>query len=184
MCGSRHLDFAARDLKARGAGFYTIGSAGHEGNAVLGARLRLDDWLFLHYRSGALFQARARLAPGETPLMDIALSLCASSEDPIAGGRHKVFGSLALNIPPPTSTIASQLPKAVGGAIGIARRREAGRAPGGAALDSISVVSSGEAGLSHAAAVTSVNAALHAHHRKEPCPVLFVCEDNGIGISV
>src|SRR5688500_102172 len=128
MCGSRHLDFAARDLKAKGAGFYTIGSAGHEGNAALGARLRLDDWLFLHYRSGALYQARAKKRPGETPLMDVALSLCASSEDPIAGGRHKVWGSHSLRIPPQTSTIASQLPKAVGCAIGIERRNALGRA--------------------------------------------------------
>ena len=182
MAASRHLDFIARELKASGAGFYTIGSAGHEGNAALGARLRLDDWLFLHYRSGALFQARARLRPGETPLMDIALSLCASSEDPIAGGRHKVFGSATLNIPPQTSTIASHLPKAVGCALGIEKRRELGLENGDG--DAISVASFGDASLNHAVALTAINAALHTHHRGEPCPVLFVCEDNGLGVSV
>jgi len=184
MTQSRHLDFAARDLKAKGAGFYTIGSAGHEGNAVLGARLRLDDWLFLHYRSGALYQARARLLPGETPLMDIALSLCASSEDPISGGRHKVFGSAALRIPPQTSTIASQLPKAVGCALGIERRARLGLVPPGEPADNIAVVSFGDASVNHAVALTAINSAIHARHRGEACPVLFVCEDNGIGISV
>ena len=34
---SRHLDRAARDLQARGEGFYTIGSSGHEGMAAVAA---------------------------------------------------------------------------------------------------------------------------------------------------
>ncbi len=33
---SRELDHAARALRRRDVGYYTIGSAGHEGNAVLG----------------------------------------------------------------------------------------------------------------------------------------------------
>ena len=37
---SRHLDFAARALQAEGAGFYTIASAGHEGNAAVAMALR------------------------------------------------------------------------------------------------------------------------------------------------
>src|SRR5437899_2525472 len=77
MAQSRHLDFVARELKAEGTGFYTISSAGHEGNVVLGELLRQDDWLFLHYRSGALFHRRASRVPGEDPVRDVALSLCA-----------------------------------------------------------------------------------------------------------
>src|SRR6185503_10958242 len=88
---SRHLDFEARNLKARNVGFYTIGSTGHEGNAAIAAALRLDDPAFLHYRSGAFFCQRAKQVPGQTPVFDIILGLVASSEDPIAGGRHKVF---------------------------------------------------------------------------------------------
>src|SRR4028119_731459 len=38
--GSRHLDLAARWLRGRGEGFYTIGSAGHEGNAAVAAAPR------------------------------------------------------------------------------------------------------------------------------------------------
>src|SRR5690349_18033929 len=48
---SRHLDVAARWLRSKNAGFYTIGSSGHEGNAALAAALRLGDPALLHYRS-------------------------------------------------------------------------------------------------------------------------------------
>src|SRR5215510_12606340 len=123
---SRHLDYAARALRARNEGFYTIGSSGHEGNAAVAAALRPSDPAFLHYRSGAFFVARARQVPGQTPLFDVLLSLCASSDEPIAGGRHKVFGSHALAIPPQTSTIASQLPKAVGAAVALDRAARLG----------------------------------------------------------
>src|SRR5438552_1471519 len=37
---ARHLDMEARPMRARVEGFYTIGSAGHEGNAALAAALR------------------------------------------------------------------------------------------------------------------------------------------------
>src|SRR5215831_9453752 len=111
---SRALDVAARELKRTNRSFYTISSAGHENDAVVGALLRLDDPCFLHYRSGGLMMARSRKAPGVTPAFDTLLSLCASSEDPISGGRHKVWGSRRMWVPPQTSTIASHVPKAVG----------------------------------------------------------------------
>src|SRR2546430_75486 len=57
---SRHLDLAARALKARNECFYTIGSSGHEGNAAVAAASRPDDPAFLHYRSGAFYVQRAR----------------------------------------------------------------------------------------------------------------------------
>jgi hypothetical protein len=102
MISSRHLDLEARNLKARNASFYTIGSSGHEGNAAVAAALRPDDMAFLHYRSGGFFVERARQVPGTTPLMDVLLGIVASTDEPIAGGRHKVFGSKALQIPPQT----------------------------------------------------------------------------------
>lgn len=176
---SRHLDLAARALKARNECFYTIGSSGHEGNAVVAAAARPDDMAFLHYRSGAFFIERARQVPGSSPLMDILLGLTASTDEPIAGGRHKVFGSLPLQIPPQTSTIASHLPKAVGWAVGIERRR---RLRGGAE-DRIAICSFGDASANHSTATGAINAAQWFAHRDEACPVLFVCEDNGIGIS-
>jgi hypothetical protein len=118
---SRALDVAARALKARGAGFYTISSAGHEANAVLGALTRTTDPAFLHYRSGGFMMARSRQDPEVDPIGDTLLSFIAAAEEPISGGRHKVWGSRPLWVPPQTSTIASHLPKAVGAAFAIER---------------------------------------------------------------
>ncbi len=180
---SRALDVAARELKRSNRSFYTISSAGHENNAVLGALLRLDDPCLLHYRSGALMQARSRLLPGATPVWDTLLSLCASSEDPITGGRHKVWGSRALWVPPQTSTIASHLPKASGLAASLALARRIG-VKNGMPADAIVCCSFGDASANHATALAGFNAARYAKRKGAPTPVLFVCEDNGIGISV
>ena len=61
---SRHLDHAARWLRSRGEGFYTIGSAGHEANALVAAALRPTDPALLHYRSGGFYLARAGQVDG------------------------------------------------------------------------------------------------------------------------
>ena len=53
QCVSRQMDRLSRRLQARGEGFYTIGSSGHENNAAVAEALRLDDMAFLHYRSNA-----------------------------------------------------------------------------------------------------------------------------------
>lgn len=180
---SRQLDVAARELKKTNRSFYTISSAGHENNAVIGARLRIDDPAFLHYRSGALMMARARQLPGSTPILDTLLGVVASSEDPISQGRHKVWGSRALWVPPQTSTIASHLPKAMGLAFSLARAKRLGVAnplPG----DAIVACSFGDASANHATALSAVNTARYAVRLGLPMPLLLVCEDNGTGISV
>ena len=179
---SRHLDIEARAMRARGEGFYTIGSSGHEGNALVGRLTRHTDPAFLHYRSGAFFIERARQVPGIDPVYDIALSLAASVEDPASGGRHKVFGSAPLWVPPQTSTIASHLPKAMGAACAFDQARRAGCLP--VPGDSIAVCSFGDASANHATAQAAINAAAWTAFQKLPCPILFVCEDNGLGISV
>jgi 2-oxoisovalerate dehydrogenase E1 component len=56
---SRHLDVAARTLQQQGRGFYTIGSAGHESNAMIALATRPTDPALLHYRSGGFYVARA-----------------------------------------------------------------------------------------------------------------------------
>lgn len=179
---SRHQDLEARAMRARNEGFYTIGSSGHEGNAAVGRVTRHTDIAFLHYRSGAFMQERARKL-GIDMAYDTALSLAASSEDPISGGRHKVWGSVPLWVPPQTSTIASHLPKAVGTAVAIGQAKRIG-----AKLpipdDSIVVCSFGDASANHSTAVGAINAAQWTAFQKLPCPILFVCEDNAIGISV
>src|SRR5687767_5578745 len=158
---SRQLDAAARELKKTNRSFYTISSAGHENNAVIGAQLRIDDPAFLHYRSGGFMLARARQYPGSTPILDTLLGVVASSEDPISQGRHKVWGSRALWIPPQTSTIASHLPKAMGLAFSLARAKRIGV---GIDLpeDAIAVCSFGDASANHATALAAINTARYA----------------------
>ena len=180
---SRQLDRTSRKLQARGEGFYTIGSSGHEGNAAIAAALRPGDMAFLHYRDAAFQIQRASQVNGQTPAWDMLLSFVASSEDPISGGRHKVLGSKALNIPPQTSTIASHLPKAVGAAysIGLAKRLD----PQHRQLpeDAIVHCSFGDASANHSTAQGAFNTAGWTAYQGIPLPLLFVCEDNGIGIS-
>ncbi len=180
---SRELDVAARELKKTNRSFYTISSAGHENNVVLGALLRIDDPAFLHYRSGALMMARARQLPGTTPAFDTLLGIVASRDDPIAQGRHKVWGSRPLWVPPQTSTIASHLPKAMGLAFSLARARRLGVDPG-LPPDAIVACSFGDASANHATALSAINTARYAVRIGLPMPILFVCEDNGTGISV
>lgn len=180
---SRHLDLMARVLRKQDKVFYTIGSSGHEGNAMVARLTRHTDPAFLHYRSGGFMAERFRKLPGMDPVMDSALSFAASSEDPASGGRHKVWGSKPLWVLPQTSTIASHLPKALGTAIAIEQARRIGH-PLPVPEDSITICSFGDASANHATAQTAFNAAAWTAYQKLPAPVLFVCEDNGIGISV
>lgn len=181
---SRHLDLAARWLRSEGAGFYTIGSAGHEGNAGVAAALRSTDPALLHYRSGAFYLVRAGQAepPGDG-MRDVLLGLVAASEEPIAGGRHKVFGNHALGVIPQTSTIASHLPRAVGLAFAIGRAVKLG-VPRVWPDDAVVVCSFGDASVNHSTAVGALNTAAYCAYQRLPLPLLFVCEDNGLGISV
>ncbi|WP_375202858.1 thiamine pyrophosphate-dependent enzyme [Hyphococcus sp.] len=181
---SRRLDLEARRLGAEKRGFYSIGSSGHEGNAAVARAFRIDDLAFLHYRSGAFYVERASKLPGETPIWNMALSFVAAAEDPISGGRHKVIGSKSLFIPPQTSTIASHLPKAMGAAFSIALSRTHKRPNPELPRDSVVLCSFGDASANHSTAVGAINAAAHTGYRGLPLPLVFVCEDNGIGISV
>lgn len=180
---SRHVDFAALSLREQGRGFYTIGSSGHEGNAAVAAAMRVDDPAFLHYRSGAFFFERARMAGYPHAVRDVLLGMVAAADEPIAGGRHKVFGSRELWVPPQTSTVASQLPKAVGMAFALKRANRLGinrELP----ADAIVMCSFGDASANHSTATGAINAACYISHMGLPVPLLFVCEDNGLGISV
>jgi 2-oxoisovalerate dehydrogenase E1 component len=180
---SRSTDAASRRLKARGLSYYTISSAGHEQNAILGTQLRLNDPSFLHYRSGGFMMARSSQSPDIDPVLDTMLSICGSKDDPISQGRHKVWGSHPLWVPPQTSTIASHLPKAVGMAFALGRSRRLDHDPG-LPDDAIVMCSFGDASANHATALSGINAARYGLRRGNPMPILFVCEDNGIGISV
>jgi 2-oxoisovalerate dehydrogenase E1 component len=183
QCLSRNLDRRSRKMQTEGQGFYTIGSSGHEGMAAVASALHVDDMAFLHYRDGAFQTRRSAMVPGTTPAWDMLLSFATSVADPMSGGRHKVLGSKSLNIPPQTSTIASHLPKAVGAAysIGLAKRRPPEHKV--LADDSIVMCSFGDASANHSTAQGAINSACWTSYQSVPLPLLFVCEDNGIGIS-
>ena len=175
---SRHLDLAARWLRSFNEGFYTIGSSGHEGNAALAAALAPTDPALLHYRSAGFYCARA--GKSADALRDVLRGVVASAQEPIAGGRHKVFGNADLNIIPTTSTVASHLPRAVGLAFALADHRPDSRWPEG----SIAIASFGDASANHASATAALNAAGWFDHSDVRLPLLLVCEDNGLGVSV
>src|SRR3546814_17257593 len=103
----------ARVLRVQNKVFYTIGSSGHEGNAMVARATRHPDPAFLHYRSGGFMAERFRTLPGMAPVMDSPLSFSASKEDPARGGRPKLWGSKPLWVLAPTSTVAATLPKAL-----------------------------------------------------------------------
>lgn len=184
---SRLVDHTARWMrKTHGDGYYTIGSAGHEANAAVALALRPTDPALLHYRSGGFYMARSMQAQAagiatSDPIVDVIRGMLAKSTEPIAGGRHKVFGHHALSIIPQTSTIASHLPRAVGLAQSFSIAEEA---PTTWPTDSVVVCSFGDASLNHSTAQGALNWASHAAHAGERVPVIFVCEDNGLGLSV
>jgi 2-oxoisovalerate dehydrogenase E1 component len=180
---SRHVDLAARWMQAQGRGYYTIGSSGHESNAVVAAALRPTDPALLHYRSGGFYVRRAMQVGGIDPVRDILLGAAAGADEAIAGGRHKVFGRAELAVIPQTSTIASHLPRAVGVAFAIARARKIG-VPCSWPDDAVVVTSLGDASMNHSTAVGALNTAAWCSYSGLPMPLLVVCEDNGLGISV
>ena len=183
QAASRHLDLAARWLRERGAGFYTIGSSGHEGNGAVASALRPTDPALLHYRSGAFYLARSRQVADHDGIRDVLLGLVGSTEEPIAGGRHKVFGHHELAVIPQTSTIGSHVPRAVGTAFAIERARKLALASPWP-RDALAVCSFGDASANHSTTVGAINAASWTAYQGLPLPLLLVCEDNGIGISV
>ncbi len=183
---SRLLDHTARWLRsAHGVGHYTIGSAGHEANAIVATATRWSDPALLHYRSGGFFAARAMQAPRDLVRCDVVgdvlRGVLAKATEPIASGRHKVFGNRSLSIIPQTSTIASHLPRAVGLAISF---ELAPPAPTTWPGDSVVVASIGDGSLDHSTAQGAINWAGRAVREGRRVPLLLVCEDNGLGLSV
>jgi len=183
QCFCRHIDLQARKLKEQNKGYYTIASAGHEGNAAIARVFRHTDMAFLHYRSGAFMLERARQHPETDEALSQLLSIVASEKDPVSSGRHKVFGNLESNVPPQTSTAASHLPKAVGAAFSISKAKEL-KLKMPLKEDSVILCSLGDASVNHSTAQGAINAAQWIAYSHYPLPIVFICEDNGLGISV
>ncbi|AEB46617.1 transketolase domain-containing protein [Micromonospora maris AB-18-032] len=122
---------------------------------------------------------------------DVLRGMVASREEPTAGGRHKAFGRADLTVVPTTSTAASHLPRAVGMGLAVERLRRLDARGVAAhvdvapwAPDAIVVCSFGDAAINHADATAAFNTAGWYDHTGLRIPVLFVCEDNGLGGSL
>ena len=85
---------------------------------------------------------------------------------------------------PQTSTVASHLPRALGRGPVPQRARRLGVAGRPGRPTRVTVCSFGDASANHSTATGAINAAIHAGYQGIPMPLLLVCEDNGIGISV
>lgn len=183
---SRHLDLAARWLHSFDAGFCTVSSSGHEGNAAVAVAVRANDPALLHYRSGAFYCARAALTVGGDPIRDVLRGLTASVKDPVSGGRHRTFGNPALHaIPTAGSPGASHLPRAIGIAYALGKGRPSQTA--GEVTDwppdALVLCSFGDASANRSAATAAFNAAGWLDRAGTRLPVLFVCEDNSAATS-
>lgn len=185
QASSRWLDVAARRMQATGDGRYTMASAGHEGNAAVALALRSNDPALLHHRSNAFYLARTALAGLDDGILDIALGLAGAAEQPATGGRAPVLAHPDVAILPQTSTVAGHLPRALGLAWTIGRQQ---RARGGERLkwpdDAVAVASFGDGSANHSTATGAVNSACWAARQGVPMPLLLICEDNGLGVSM
>lgn len=185
QAASRWLDVAARRMHATGDGRHTIASAGHEGNAAVALSLRSNDPALLHHRSTAFYLARTALAGLDAGILDIALGLAGAAERPAGGGRSPGLTHPDVAILPQSPTVAGHLPRALGLAWTIGRQQ---RARGGERLkwpdDAVAVASFGDGSANHATATGAVNSACWAARQGVPMPLLLICEDNGLGVSM
>lgn len=150
--------------------------------------MKAYDLTALHYRHLATSIHRQVIHDGKS-IEDIALDrargYCCSILDPVTNGRHCSLGGNPKTEFLVTSTLASQVPPAVGRALSIplsqtllpqdARQFDA---------NAISIVSLGDGSLNNAHFLSGLNLAKCALHNRIKCPVVFVITDNDICISL
>jgi 2-oxoisovalerate dehydrogenase E1 component len=185
QAASRWLDVAARRMQVAGRSRYTIASAGHEGNAPIAMALRSNDPALLHHRSRAFYLARTALAGLDDGILQIALGLASRADQPAGGGRYPGLAHPDIAVLPPAMTVAGHLPRALGLAWTIGRQQ---RARGGERLrwpdDAVAVASFGDGAANHSTVAGAVNSACWAARQGVPMPLLLICEDNGLGLSM
>lgn len=183
------FDFSeARVASFVGKGFYTIGPCGEELLGTMALSLKPQDATALHYRHVALSVNRQTMYDNRT-LKDIALDrargFAVSSLDPVTGGRHCSIGGNPQREFLVTSTLASQVPPAVGRALAIPLSQKI--LPSDERVferDSLSIVSVGDGSISNAHFLAGLNLARYAAHSKIKCPAVFIISDNNICISL
>ena len=181
---SRQADYAARWLQQHGRSFYTIGSAGHESNAAVALALRVDDPALLHYRSGAFYLARAAQAGIDGAARRHARRRRRGRR---ADRRRPAQGLRAARARGHPDDLDDRVAPARGRSGWRSRstaraRLGVDRARGSA--DAVVLCSFGDASLNHATAQAALNTTAQIAYQGLPLPLLFVCEDNGLGISV
>ena len=167
MVLARALDERMWLLNRQGQGHFAVPGAGHEAIAV-GYIMHLHperDWLVPHYRDLA-----GLLLYGMTP-REVLCSYLARANDPNSGGRQNYahWGSTKLRIKSLSSPQGPSIPHAVGLALSQKIRGE----------DGITFCGFGDGSSSKGDFHEALNfAGIHK------LPVVFLCENNGLAISV
>ncbi len=166
MLVSRKLSEAALKLAFQGTIDVAIPSDGHEAAQIASIRaLRPTDPVYLFYRSVPAAYARGMTA------REIFLDYFGRRDGPSSGGKNLAghWAKRELNLMSVSGSVATQIPHAVGSALAAKLRGE----------DSVSVAYFGDGGSSKSDFHEGLNfAAVHQ------LPVVLVCENNGVAISV
>ena len=166
MLVSRKLSEAALKLAFQGTIDVAIPSDGHEAAQIASIRaLRPTDPVYLFYRSVPAAYARGMTA------REIFLDYFGRRDAPSSGGKNLAghWAKRELNLMSMSGSVATQIPHAVGSALAAKLRGE----------DSVSVAYFGDGGSSKSDFHEGLNfAAVHQ------LPVVLVCENNGVAISV
>jgi len=188
MMLSRQFDLLARRLRPLGHSYYTIGSAGHECNAAIEVALQKSEPTIPHYRGGAYFiQRLKRFLTVDDIVYHMTNLVTLNKNDMVSGGRHRTFASKKGNIIPKTSTIGSHFPRALGLAASFNRKNLIGEEKfleNSFTAESIVLAFAGNGSYDHSTSQGSLNAAEYLVHNEYPLPLLFVCEDNEMTMSV
>lgn len=165
MVLTRAADDKALILVRQGKTAFYAGSAGQEAAQVGSAYpLQPQDWIFPAHRELGCLLTRG------LPLEEIFGQIMGKMCDPCKGRQMPVhFGSRALRIVPTASTVANQLPEAVGAAYAAKLRKEPG----------VAVAYFGEGATSEGDFHAAMNFA-----GVLKTPTLFVCQNNQYAISV
>lgn len=165
------LHVRSRQASYQGQGFYTIGPCGEELLGGIALALQPQDSLALHYRHLATNLVR-NMHDEEVSyqqLLDRAYGYTVSKLDPISKGRHCLLGGHQNDFLT-TSTLASQVPSALGRALA-------------APSNGISMVTLGDGSINHSHFLASLNSSAHFSYLGKDTPIVFGVSVNDISIS-
>ena len=118
-------------------------------------------------------------------ILDRARGYCVSVNDPISSASHCLLGTRDFKHDfVVTSTLASQLPPALGRALGIQLVNALSKADAKLTKDAISFVSLGDGSVNNAHCLSALNMAEYAIHHNIKCPLLIGISNNKICISL